>query len=60
MASKEALDLKALASERFWENKAECDDAEKKYVLSLNSAKVDEEVSVPFIQYIRDFLVLIN
>ena len=31
----------ALASERFWDNKAECDDAEKNYVLSLNSGKVD-------------------
>lgn len=31
---------KALASERFWENKAECDDAEKNYILSLNPAKV--------------------
>jgi len=29
----------ALAHERFWDNKAECDDAERKYYLKLSGAK---------------------
>jgi len=33
--------LNGLASERFWDNKAECDDAERKYYLKLSGAKVD-------------------
>lgn len=31
--------LNGLASERFWDNKAECDDAERKYYLKLSGAK---------------------
>ena len=32
----------ALAHERFWDNKAECDDAERKYYLKLSGAKVHQ------------------
>ena len=31
--------LNGLASERFWDNKSECDEAEKKYYLKLSGAK---------------------
>jgi hypothetical protein len=33
--------LNGLASEKFWDNKSECDEAEKKYYLKLSGAKVD-------------------
>jgi hypothetical protein len=33
--------LNGLASEKFWDNKSECDDAEKRYYLKLSGAKVE-------------------
>ena len=33
------MSLAALAQERFWENKAQCEDAEKAYYMRLSGAK---------------------
>merc|ERR1739842_61158 len=33
------MSLAALAQERFWENKAQCEDAEKAYYMGLSGAK---------------------
>merc|ERR1712226_1116028 len=35
------MSLQALAQEKFWANKAECEDAEKAYHMRLSGAKVD-------------------
>merc|ERR1712047_155026 len=35
------MSLQALAQEKFWANKAECEDAEKAYYMRLSGAKVD-------------------
>ena len=34
------MSLQALAQEKFWANKAECEDAEKAYYMRLSGAKV--------------------
>ena len=34
------MSLQALAQEKFWANKAECEDAEKAYHMRLSGAKV--------------------
>jgi hypothetical protein len=34
------MSLQTLAQEKFWSNKAECDDAEKNYQMRLSGAKV--------------------
>jgi len=36
------MSLAALAQEKFWENKAQCEDAEKAYYMRLSGAKVDK------------------
>merc|ERR1711971_1490191 len=36
------MSLAALAQEKFWENKAQCEDAEKAYYSRLSGAKVDK------------------
>merc|ERR1712127_1013866 len=36
------MSLAALAQEKFWENKAQCEDAEKAYYSMLSGAKVDK------------------
>ena len=33
------MSLAALAQEKFWENKAQCEDAEKAYYMRLSGAK---------------------
>jgi hypothetical protein len=38
--------MNGLAHERFWDNKAECEDAEKKYQLKLSGAKVEQQGDV--------------
>ena len=39
------MSLAALAQEKFWENKAQCEDAEKAYYSRLSGAKVSFFVS---------------
>jgi hypothetical protein len=34
------MSLQALAQEKFWANKAECEDAEKAYHMRLSGAKI--------------------
>ena len=41
----------ALAHERFWDNKAECDDAERKYYLKLSGAKVELKPKINYFLY---------
>ena len=40
------MSLAALAQEKFWENKAQCEDAEKAYYSRLSGAKVSPFVSL--------------
>jgi hypothetical protein len=40
------MSLAALAQEKFWENKAQCEDAEKAYYSRLSGAKVSFFVSL--------------
>merc|ERR1711962_1701447 len=38
------MSLAALAQEKFWENKAQCEDAEKAYYMGLSGAKAKVDV----------------
>ena len=38
------MSLAALAQEKFWENKAQCEDAEKAFYTRLSGAKVTAKV----------------
>merc|ERR1711953_1233964 len=41
------MSLQALAQEKFWANKAECEDAEKAYYMRLSGAKVPAPKPAP-------------
>ncbi len=43
------MSLQGLAQEKFWANKAECEDAEKAYYMRLSGAKVKSKHHYYFI-----------